>query len=175
LPRTPNTACEWCKEPFYAQPSHLQKGMGRFCSWACLKKSGWAEQQRERNLDRDGEKNPNYKHGAKSGKHISGWSIAVKGGRCRSCGARGTELHHAIPRSKAPSKKIKRDLRNGLPLCNSCHRRWHLGHPIRREVFTPEEWEFLSNAVIPGEVTEEWLNKHYPSAASIAELALVVA
>lgn len=32
---TPNKACEKCQTPFYAAPSHVLKGWGRFCSKAC--------------------------------------------------------------------------------------------------------------------------------------------
>lgn len=36
---TPNRTCEICGKPFYASPSNVKKGLGRFCSKACMGKS----------------------------------------------------------------------------------------------------------------------------------------
>lgn len=173
--RTPNRVCEWCSEPFYGKPHHIKDGNARWCTRSCMLKSGWAEKQSKLHESRTGENNPNYKNGKRVGTHLSKWSISMKPGPCRSCGGPGIALHHAIPRSKAPQREVKKDLRNGIPLCGSCHQRWHVGYPIRREVFTKEEWDFISSVELTGERIEAWLDKHYPSAASIAELALDVA
>lgn len=35
----PNTVCHLCRKPFYAVPSRLQRGLGRFCSSRCSKRS----------------------------------------------------------------------------------------------------------------------------------------
>lgn len=35
----PNRTCEVCGNPFYAAPSNITKGLGRFCSKACMGKS----------------------------------------------------------------------------------------------------------------------------------------
>lgn len=171
--RTPNRICKWCSKPFYGKPHHIEAGYAHWCSQRCMNKSGWIERTRERNQDRAGTKNPNFKHGKKIGKNVSGWGISKKPGPCRSCGGPGEHLHHAVPRSKA--QQAKRDLRNGIQLCASCHQRWHMGAVIRREVFTQEEWDYISSIELTGERIEEWLDRRYPSAASIAALALDVA
>lgn len=83
---------------------------------------------------------------------------------CRNCGATGRlDLHHAIPRSR--SKAAKYDLRNGIPLCDVCHFGWH--HKklvICREVFKPEEWEYISSVQLVDRDITAWLDKHYPPA-----------
>lgn len=155
--------CEVCEADFIVKANRVS---ARVCSNKCK-----GELQRTERLS---SRNPAYKHGRSEGWNIRGWNLAAKGESiCRSCGAPAVHLHHAIPRGKA--KAARTDLRNGLPLCASCHTRWHAGHPIRREVFTKEEWDFLSSVELTGEEVEEWLNTHYPSAASIKERALVAA
>lgn len=92
------------------------------------------------------------------------WSIALKREeRCRNCGAGGVflHLHHAIPRSMCRATKY--DLRNGLPLCGSCHPKWHCRTTtIYRDVFTEEEWEFLSSVQLTGQEIGPWLDERYP-------------
>lgn len=96
---------------------------------------------------------------------MRGWSVAAKGeASCRNCGlSERLALHHAIPRSICPPL-AKRDLRNGLPLCAVCHGRWH-GRTltIYRQVFTEEEWRYLSGVVLTGRTTAGWLDANYPS------------
>lgn len=92
------------------------------------------------------------------------WGIHLKPeDRCRNCGARGRlDLHHAIPRSIC-GKEAKYDLRNGLPLCDACHFGWH--HKklvIYRDVFTQDEWEYLSALRLTGRETISWLDMRYP-------------
>lgn len=80
---------------------------------------------------------------------------------CRNCPSPARELHHAIPRGKAPHARA--DLRNGLPLCIPCHDGWHRHKVvIHRDVFRPEEWEFLCSVKLTGERIEAWLDRHYP-------------
>lgn len=115
--------------------------------------------------DLTGERNPNYRHGRNTGETIRGWSVAEKGETCcRVCGGTsgGLDLHHVVPRSKCPPE-AKRDLRNGICLCHSCHRRFHTGTlTIPRSVFTPDEWRYISRLVLTGRDTAGWLDKHYP-------------
>lgn len=98
----------------------------------------------------------------------SRWGIHLKREPvCRACGQppdelRPLNLHHAIPRSLAPS--IKYDLRNGLPLCAACHLGWHRREvTIYRDVFTAEEWAFLTTLTFQGFNPEAWLEERYPS------------
>lgn len=89
---------------------------------------------------------------------ISGWSVAEKGEEwCRNCGVSGVRLHlhHAVPRSLCPAGRA--DLRNGIALCPACHSAFHAGQPLPREMFTEEEWEFISTLIGPG-----WLARRYP-------------
>lgn len=98
----------------------------------------------------------------------SRWGIHLKREPvCRSCKhppgpGQVLNLHHAIPRSLAPS--IKYDLRNGLPLCPACHLGWHRREVIvYRDAFTAEEWDFLSTLTFQGFNPEAWLEERYPS------------
>lgn len=114
---------------------------------------------------------PSYKHGRRVGVQIPGWKLKNKGETCcRNCGsAERVQLHHAIPRGKA--QHVKADLRNGLPLCLRCHHDWHANKTvIYRDVFTEEEWAFLSSVRLTGELVGPWLDKHYP-ARPAAEVA----
>jgi hypothetical protein len=80
---------------------------------------------------------------------------------CRSCGVQAVHLHHAIPRSVCRATKL--DLRNGLPLCRSCHVRWHEKTlTIYRDVFTEDEWAYISSVELTGQRIEAWLDDHYP-------------
>lgn len=76
------------------------------------------------------------------------WGCSVKGEQeCRNCGRNAHHLHHA----------------NGLPLCEECHTGWHHGRvTIARDVFTDEEWEFLTGVDLTGQRIEAWLDDHYP-------------
>jgi hypothetical protein len=98
----------------------------------------------------------------------SRWGIHLKPEPCcRACGkpaeetGKGLNLHHALPRSLAPA--IKYDLRNGIPLCAGCHLGWHRNEvTIYQDVFTREEWEFLSNLKFTGFMVRPWLDRRYP-------------
>jgi len=98
-------------------------------------------------------------------KRLRGWSCEKKGETCcRNCGSLDrVQLHHAIPRSKS-SGPSRSDLRNGIPLCHGCHWMWHANRgPIYRDVFTKEEWAFISSVELTGERIEAWLDAHYPA------------
>jgi hypothetical protein len=108
------------------------------------------------------------KHGRYSGLH--GWSVSAKGEDvCRACG-RGPSgagvtgrlhLHHVIPRSMC--KATRADLRNGIPLCWDCHQGWHDRRVvIYRDVFTPDEWAFLTAVQLTGQEIGPWLDAQYP-------------
>ena len=98
------------------------------------------------------------------------WGIHRKPAKsCRNCGAAAAEgtldLHHAIPRSL--SKAAKFDLRNGVQLCDRCHMGWHHKRiVIYREIFTPQEWAFISTVKLLDRDVTAWLDKHYPPRSS---------
>lgn len=87
------------------------------------------------------------------------WAISMKREPvCRNCGleAEVMHLHHAVPRSH--NRAGKYDLRNGIPLCGTCHLGWHqMAVNIYRDRFAPEEWDFI--VTLAG---EEWLDRRYP-------------
>lgn len=114
--------------------------------------------------------NPNYRHGNAVGR--KNWGVAAKGETwCRACGAGGNlHLHHAIPRSKY--RAGREELRNGIALCASCHSRWHHRTlTIYRDVFSPEEWDWLTSVSLTGERIEDWLDRNYPERPVIEEAA----
>lgn len=92
------------------------------------------------------------------------WGIHLKPSDwCRNCGTTGVtlHLHHVIPRSKSHAAKY--DLRNGLQLCGTCHAGWHRRRTvIYREIFTGEEWAFISTVELLGQSVEVWLEERYP-------------
>lgn len=166
-------AAEGCDREFYVYPGRI--GTRRFCSRACACRSrppqseAAKEAKRQKMLGRTGEKNPNYRHGRRVGKHSREvarlFNLKKKGEtRCRNCGSREhVQPHHAIPRSIG-TKESKLDLRNCLPLCSRCHARWHRRTlTIYRDVFTSEEWAYLVSVKLTGRETEAWLDAHYPS------------
>lgn len=148
----PLRKCVTCGSEF--QPAHLRPV--KFCSPRCH----GIHMSRERG----GDGNPAFRHGRRVGVHIPGWRLQAKGeNACRNCGGRDrVQLHHAIPRGKW--KGGVADLRNGLPLCHDCHFGWHWHKTtICRDVFTEEEWVFLSAAELTGQRVEAWLDDRYPA------------
>lgn len=94
---------------------------------------------------------------------VGEWGISLKPEKkCRICPRAPTDLHHAVPRSICPPE-AKLDLRNGLPLCAEHHVQWHLRSiVVYRDVFTVEEWAYLSGLVLTGREITGWLDKNYP-------------
>lgn len=167
--RVVTRTCRACGEKFETKASNAARGGGVYCSRACWRKDppqrspAATERVRKTMQRRQGKANPAFKHGRGVGKRIRGFSLADKGEDvCRNCQRPAHHAHHAVPRSLAPAGR--RDLRNCLPLCASCHRRWHCGHPIPRMVFTEDEWAFISTLA-----TASWLERRYPD----HELALI--
>lgn len=93
------------------------------------------------------------------------WGIHLKPENCcRLCGVTGASLHlhHVIPRSMCTASKF--DLRNGLPLCGTCHHKWHQRSVvIYRDVFAPDEWAYISTVELTGQRIEAWLDDRYPA------------
>jgi hypothetical protein len=91
------------------------------------------------------------------------FNLTLKGEACcRNCGAsERLHLHHAVPRSMCRAARC--DLRNGIALCAGCHHGWH--HrltTIYRDLFTEEEWAFISSLELLGQNIAAWLDDRYP-------------
>lgn len=161
--------CAICGKSFYPQQVNVVRGGGRYCSRACFHADPTVD--RSRNVEsvravgqgRLGSKNPNYKHGRRAEVWHRRFNLKLKGEDCcRNCGADYTlHLHHAIPRSK--SREARDKLLNGVPLCPKCHLGWHRKCVVLyRDIFTAEEWAYLSSVELVGERIEAWLDDHYP-------------
>lgn len=75
---------------------------------------------------------------------------------CRNCGARGTDAHHAIPKSICEAGR--HELRNLILLCHSCHMGWHARSlTLYRGIFTDLELSWIS-----AHASEGWLDLWYP-------------
>lgn len=155
-----NFRCEKCGKAIWVQPSLLSRR--RFCSYECR----WqTEGEIEKARDRRGSKNPNFKHGLKAGQQIRGWGVLFKGEDCcRVCGSTDNlHLHHVIPRGLG-TEESRRDLRNGITLCGSCHTLWHRHSLIiTRDLFTEDEWDYISSVRMTGRETDAWLEDRYPT------------
>lgn len=156
-------SCPGCGVAHWVTPSMEAKGI-RHCSISCFNSQRnpilvTEEHRQKLSRGKRGERNPNYRHG-RSDDPGRGWSLEAKGeGQCRACTEPAVHLHHAVPRAVNPAGK--RDLRNGLPLCRSCHFSWHRSAtpPFTRDVFAIEEWEFIKTLV-----PLTWLDMRYPRA-----------
>jgi hypothetical protein len=160
--------CAECGCLFYAKPSQIARGR-KYCSRACL----FAKDRRppaalkamaERfSVERCGPGNPAWKGRDTEGSIYRVFNVRLKGEHCcRNCGSGGMlHLHHIVPRSMC--KSARRDLRNGVPLCPSCHSRWHAcSITIYRDIFTAEEWAYVSSLRLLGQNIETWLDRRYP-------------
>lgn len=162
--------CEECGDEFPARLLDISRGR-KFCSRRCYAardrirpdlRIGMAEQF---SRDRRGASNPNFKTGSRVGeKDIAKvFNLKLKGEDCcRVCGdTHRLQLHHAIPRSL--SRAARTELRNGIPLCVSCHMGWHRrGLTIYRDLFTSDEWAYISSVQLTGQRIEAWLDDRYP-------------
>lgn len=157
--------CVACGDIFEHYPS---EGKRKYCSRTCIKghykhTEEWRKQMSERNKDRNGRKNPNFKGGRQAGyatrEMRREFNLAKKGEReCRVCGSHDNmNAHHAVPRSISPAGRA--DLRNCLPLCGVCHSSWHRQGKvvIHRDHFTETEWNFITTLI-----GSPWLDKRYP-------------
>lgn len=168
--RTKTLNCAECGKEFQTSPSRLDAGR-KYCSPACYYAKGrrspeGTEAVRQKMRDqRKGRDNPFFKHGryagAKTKELEREFNLRKKGEhKCRNCGndQGGMNAHHAVPRSLSPEGRL--DLRNCLPLCISCHVKWHRGTPIKRDRFTEDEWSFVSTLI-----GDTWLEERYPAPA----------
>lgn len=156
--------CEVCGKQFRKSGLASKR---RTCSMDCLRASSINDERRERGRARVGEANPAYRHGKRVGDAIRGWSPRDKGeDRCRNCGSTEyPQLHHVIPRSKHPGSR--RELLNGITLCAPCHMGWHRNTlHISRDLFTADEWAYLTSVQLVGEDINAWLDRKYPAEAT---------
>lgn len=144
--------CRQCGADFYAEPYRMRSTIKPvYCSLRCYgdankKPDSYGAQRRVFNLDAKGER------------------------ECRVCGSREhVHAHHAIPVAIG-TEETRLDLRNLLPLCWRCHRYWHAGYPISRDVFTAEEWDYLRSVQLSGREVTAYLDKRYP-AGPVADFA----
>jgi hypothetical protein len=153
-----------CGKSFYAGASRLGRN-AKFCGIACrIEFGGYAAMADTLRRSRKGGNNPSFQHGRRVDIHLARWRVRHKGeDSCRNCGSRdGLQLHHAIPRGKYRAGRA--ELLNGLPLCLVCHTGWHgKSVTIYRDVFTLDEWEWLSSQQLTGERMDAWLDRHYPA------------
>ena len=159
--------CVGCGKSFVARESEVKRDGGKYCSRQCWRDNPpeMSEEGKVRHLervkDREGKKNPAYRHGRYAGQKTKEmereFNLGKKGEtKCRVCGSEDRlNAHHAVPRSLAPAGRA--DLRNCLPLCAVCHTSWHRGRPISRDHFSDDEWAFLESLIGP-----TWLDKRYP-------------
>lgn len=161
--------CRGCGGQFYRDRNNRSQ---RFCSHACQGKvigapsrlPGAADKIRAAKL---GARNAGYRHGRDIGRQNRAtdraFNLALKGEDvCRNCGgSQNLGLHHVIPRSLY--RAGLRELLNGVPLCTWCHLGWHRRKvTLYRDIFTPEEWAWLSSAQLTGQMIEPWLDERYP-------------
>lgn len=172
-----NLSCVVCGTEFYARPSEI-KGGRRYCSKPCQGKGEGAPSKRpgaaeKISRSKMGARNAQFKDGMSEDtirrRHFS---IGLKGESCcRVCGAVGLlHLHHVIPRSMFRGG-IK-ELRNGIPLCPRCHHGWHHRKvTVHRDVFTPEEWAYLTSVQLLGQDVGAWLDDRYPPRPALEHAA----
>lgn len=156
--------CRVCGKTFRAKGRRAP--MAKVCSTKCHGEYLRLKMRGTRRAD----SNPNYRHGKDIGR--KNWNVAAKGDtHCRVCGATDRlHLHHTIPRSKY--RAGREELRNGIALCPTCHAKWHNNSlTIYRDVFTQDEWQWLTSVQLTGERIEAWLDKHYPARPTEWELA----
>lgn len=163
--------CQNCGREFYTTPHRISKYNRLYCSHPCWRaKYSEPEDVRKRKAEkfrkRIGKKNPNFRHGKRVEGHIRGFTVKDKGEtRCRHCGAteKRLDLHHSVPRRVCPPE-AKRDLRNGIVLCTTCHMRWHRRTiTIYRDIFHPDEWDYISTLELTGRDITGWLDENYPT------------
>ena len=105
----------------------------------------YAAKQRQRAARaREGSGTPRPARRSKPARNDGPWRnecIARYGDWCRSCAARGCQMDHMKPRSQGGQS----DVRNGLPLCRSCHERKTAGTlQIRYEWLDAEQVTYLA-------------------------------
>lgn len=144
--------CDHCGTSFERTAGDTKRGQGRYCSRECFYAA-----LRSDSIDGEKARASDYRHT---------FNLRLKGEtRCRCCSKRAAHLHHAVPRSL--SRQGCTDLRNGLPLCPTCHQGWHYRTlTIYRDAFEPEELVFIRSLTDTGRNIDAWLDDRYPERCS---------
>lgn len=164
--------CVECGDEFYVNAAELKRRGGKYCSRACWRKNSrfsdehYARLAEELSVSRRGAGNPAYKHGRNGNRaRLKRFNLSLKGeDRCRVCGSQEfLNLHHVLPRSMYRAGRD--EILNGLPLCGACHTSWHRRGKVTiyRDVFTDEEWAWISAQSLLGQNLQAWLDDRYPS------------
>jgi hypothetical protein len=159
--------CMGCGTSFVARTSEIDRGGGKYCSRTCWIK--YLDPPALRPGVADKIAVAKTKTGKQAGRRTrqlqnAGMTLQAKGETsCRNCGQTDhLQLHHVIPRSMWRRGIL--ELLNGVPLCVRCHMGWHHHRVvIYRDIFTAEEWAFLTSADLLGQEVSAWLDKRYPS------------
>jgi hypothetical protein len=168
LHRGREIACAECGKVFYAKAADIRRG-AKYCSRSCLHSRDRRAPEKLRamseqfSVERRGKGNPAWKGRDTAGSIYRVFNIKLKGEACcRNCGStRHLHLHHIVPRSMC--RAARRDLRNGLPLCASCHSHWHARSiTIYRDAFRDNEWAYVSSLQLLGQDIATWLDERYP-------------
>lgn len=143
---------------------------GKYCSKKCFREffkknfrptlnKTWKhteEYKRKLSINRMGKNNPQYVHGAYSGKARRGKQKPQKDFRtavfkrdnytCYICKQRGgnKEAHHICPWGLFP--KLRYEISNGITLCKPCHRKIHSSiRKERTETVKADVWFYLGH------------------------------
>ena len=99
--------CEWCGKDFDANYYSIQKGEGKFCSRNCSCAYG-------NKLRSDGNSRSNTRKVARE-IYMKRYGLPT----CQHCGSIPADVHHLDENVK------NNELDNLLPLCRSCHVKYH--------------------------------------------------
>ncbi len=180
--RVKEKKCKGCTVLFNAPVGELSRGRGKYCSHRCYlsnttspvknNPSVWRKISQAKRKPGSKKK---YKLGYRRGEYAMRrkFNLRTKGEDCcRVCGSNyRLHLHHTIPRSMYRAGKT--DLNNGLPLCIHCHMGWHgRTQIICRDVFTTEEWHYLTSVELTGQNIMPWLSERYPPKTKKEEIPL---
>ena len=117
--------------------NRLKSGASKSCG--CLKDELSSERACKLHESIKGEKNPRYNPNLTDEERVSRrldskhkeWSKEVKeqaNYTCDCCGKRGGKLHSHHLNDYHSNKELRYDVSNGVCLCNSCHREFHLDY-----------------------------------------------
>lgn len=111
----PQITCP-CGKEFYARPSRIASGGGKYCSSSC-----YGEFADFRSRARTGVANPAWKGDRVSYRGLHHWIYAQRGAptACEKCGTTEGKFEWANI-----SQEYRRDLADWMALCLSCHRNY---------------------------------------------------
>jgi len=133
----PNKACEKCSAPFYAAPSHVAKGQGRFCSLTCARSGKENPRYKELNIqcprcDKAFHVKPSGHAAGKARKYCSDeCRLAVQTAEvaCRTCSKSfSVPASHGHRRVFCSEECMKKSFKNSLPnrACVTCKKPFYI-------------------------------------------------